>query len=801
MKILSRFVFSLFFSFLLLGWFELPVTASERLLSISSWKLPLPAGKYKVVQGDDSNPNPYTHKGNNPSLRCAVDFILENGDIDGKPALAPVDGKVIKVDYQENGAGNYVNILHDEDLVMNGNVIKYGVVSQYMHFQDESILVKEGDRVRQGQQIARVGNTGKSTEPHLHFVVLTYKDGVKSDCVRLNSLDGNDNLAVKYSIARSTNQLIGSIVDSPKPKPIEVKPPLPTPVPGPAPKPKPNPVASQNSSSSCPTNSIESFLAGSPLAGKAATFIEKGQLYNVDPRFIVAIASAESSLGRRTCANYNGWGEMESGKCKSFSSWEDSIGYVSWHVGQKYLPIGQNTIPSFVYQKDSASGTCTSHCWCVSGCQNWIPNVSKAYQSMGGDPNTSVLTFSGCTKDSTPSNRAPAKPSLVEPSNKAEYTGQIPKLCAKENGDPDTGDRVSAYFFQIYESAQSWDSGWTNQACVTPSKLGSSGYKWRAKVKDTKDSESDWSDTWNFTIRTNPTAPVASPIPTRMVTAVPKPKVPAAPSLRSPNGQQHLTNTTDIGFSWNYSPDATEFFLEYWGGPYGTLNSGWINDTAYHIGTMWPGAYSWHVKARNGTGESNWSDTWTFSISQPSTTAPTLPPKPPKEVPTKPAQPLPSAIPTITLRPPTITPQPQFTGNIAPRASRNPDGINSGNAFDGNPSSYWVDGLGHRFTLKLSWGDMLPVSRIIVWDRPQSTSENNQINKLTVTLGNGVSKSFGMDSGGKRCIDIQMSSPQTINSVQLKADDASGNNGLGEVEIWIGQKTGGPTCSRTDSMP
>jgi hypothetical protein len=93
------------------------------------------------------------------------------------------------------------------------------------------------------------------------------------------------------------------------------------------------------------------------------------------------------------------------------------------------------------------------------------------------------------------------------------------------------------------------------------------------------------------------------------------------------------------------------------------------------------------------------------------------------------------------------------------------------------------------------------VSRILVWDRPQNSPDNQQINKLIITLSNGWSKRFDMVSGGPRCIDVTLSSPQTITSVTLKADDASGNNGLSEVEIWVGPKTGGPSCSNKGTMP
>jgi murein DD-endopeptidase MepM/ murein hydrolase activator NlpD len=51
--------------------------------------------------------------------------------------------------------------------VVNGSV----VVSVYAHLQRGSVRVGVGQRVRHGQQIARVGNTGASTGAHLHFEI------------------------------------------------------------------------------------------------------------------------------------------------------------------------------------------------------------------------------------------------------------------------------------------------------------------------------------------------------------------------------------------------------------------------------------------------------------------------------------------------------------------------------------------------------------------------------------------------------------------------------------------------------
>jgi murein DD-endopeptidase MepM/ murein hydrolase activator NlpD len=79
---------------------------------------------------------------------------------EGTPVVAPRGGLVEAVQYQAGGAGHYVVLGDDED---------HDYV--FMHLRTDSITVEEGDRVRTGQRIAEVGNTGQSTGPHLHFEI------------------------------------------------------------------------------------------------------------------------------------------------------------------------------------------------------------------------------------------------------------------------------------------------------------------------------------------------------------------------------------------------------------------------------------------------------------------------------------------------------------------------------------------------------------------------------------------------------------------------------------------------------
>lgn len=83
----------------------------------------------------------------------------------GTPIQAPGDGVVTYAGYR-SGYGNVLVIDHG-----------YGIVTSYAHIA--LILAKEGERIRRGQVIAKVGNTGLSTGSHLHFEVVI--DGIPVD--------------------------------------------------------------------------------------------------------------------------------------------------------------------------------------------------------------------------------------------------------------------------------------------------------------------------------------------------------------------------------------------------------------------------------------------------------------------------------------------------------------------------------------------------------------------------------------------------------------------------------------------
>lgn len=75
----------------------------------------------------------------------------------GMPVHAPSDGTVVFAG-TEGGYGKVLVIDHG-----------YGVKTRYGHLSE--IFVKMGQRVQRGEKVAAVGNTGRSTGPHLHYEV------------------------------------------------------------------------------------------------------------------------------------------------------------------------------------------------------------------------------------------------------------------------------------------------------------------------------------------------------------------------------------------------------------------------------------------------------------------------------------------------------------------------------------------------------------------------------------------------------------------------------------------------------
>jgi murein DD-endopeptidase MepM/ murein hydrolase activator NlpD len=76
----------------------------------------------------------------------------------GTPIYATADGTVVRAGWNNGGYGNMVELDHGR-----------GIMTRYGHMS--AVLVQPGEHVTRGQQIGRMGSTGRSTGNHLHYEV------------------------------------------------------------------------------------------------------------------------------------------------------------------------------------------------------------------------------------------------------------------------------------------------------------------------------------------------------------------------------------------------------------------------------------------------------------------------------------------------------------------------------------------------------------------------------------------------------------------------------------------------------
>jgi murein DD-endopeptidase MepM/ murein hydrolase activator NlpD len=128
---------------------------------INKYTLPVPK---KLLERIDRTSSP-AHIGN---LRNAIDLIVPKNT----PVLAAAEGIVTFVEDNSNIGGpdpvymiytNFIAIMHSN-----------GEYSRYDHLEYHSSKVRLGQHVRGGEEIAKVGMTGYTYLPHLHFQVFVF---------------------------------------------------------------------------------------------------------------------------------------------------------------------------------------------------------------------------------------------------------------------------------------------------------------------------------------------------------------------------------------------------------------------------------------------------------------------------------------------------------------------------------------------------------------------------------------------------------------------------------------------------
>jgi murein DD-endopeptidase MepM/ murein hydrolase activator NlpD len=143
-----------------------PISCTEgvnffNMSAINHYLLPVPKN---ALQRIDRISSP-AHVG---KLRNAIDFIVT----ENTPVLAAADGVVTLVKDDSYIGGPSIEYWHDSNFI----VIQHenGEYSRYDHLAHRSAAVRTGQCVKRGQVIARVGMTGFTYMPHLHFQVFIF---------------------------------------------------------------------------------------------------------------------------------------------------------------------------------------------------------------------------------------------------------------------------------------------------------------------------------------------------------------------------------------------------------------------------------------------------------------------------------------------------------------------------------------------------------------------------------------------------------------------------------------------------
>ncbi len=589
----------LFFALIVLAISDAAIAAPYH--ELSDWKLPLPVGEYIVLQGDQDSCIT-THCRNyawgNQNTYCAIDIGPSN--IEGTPVLAPADGTVIEVGYQASGGGHYVYILHED-----------GLVSHYEHLQ--KVYVTKGTLLKQGEPFGRVGKSGGDWVPHLHFTV---RNGRNAPCLKITSLDGNVDFRTNAKI-RSSNVQKGDLPDErvepiPPTAPVTSTPPSGGPDPWdvswlPADRQQVvaviNAIITSPETGGSPNAGLKGF--GETILKYSLTSIE-GNPAGVNPAFALAMfrkeanfatygaAAANNNPGNIICAGGTVplYGAIRcNGRFGVYASMEDGIKAYFWLLQYEYKPGGGR-----------------SH-----NCRD-IPCIISHYApSSENDTRQYIEQVTAWTRDfqdrilrggTLPPSGTPGKPILVEPNNGSILPKDTDVTLRWNNADNATQYKVELWGGPYDRMTPcNWQSA---TSCHIGTMWPGTMY-WHVKARNANGQESEWSETWSFTIQEPP--PTSPPVPER-------------PTLASPANGSSWTQNTDITLVWNPAANATQYKVELWGGPYDRMTPcNWQSATSCHIGTMWPGTMYWRVKARNANGqESEWSETWSFTIQESSQT-------------------------------------------------------------------------------------------------------------------------------------------------------------------------------------
>jgi len=131
--------------------------------------------------------------------------LLKNYYCYGKDIIAPADGIVVKLSNKHKDSrvdgkkvycdawdirGNFILIKHSDN--------EYSAIA---HIMQNSFTVNVGDKVKQGEVIAQCGNSGNTSEPHIHFQLQTGKSFFLSAGLPIAFTNINANAKNNYELA------------------------------------------------------------------------------------------------------------------------------------------------------------------------------------------------------------------------------------------------------------------------------------------------------------------------------------------------------------------------------------------------------------------------------------------------------------------------------------------------------------------------------------------------------------------------------------------------------------------------
>ncbi|MCC0720555.1 M23 family metallopeptidase [Clostridioides sp. ZZV14-6105] len=169
----------------LINLFRLPNVYNHK--TVNGYILPF-NGRWLVANGGIDKEN--SHSWGICNQRYAYDFVIERNGKSysnnrtsvtdyfcyNQPVIAPADGIVVEIknSFEDTPISNKVEVqCSASDIRGNYIVIKHtsNEYSTIAHLKKDSFIVSVRDFIKQGQQIASCGNSGNTSEPHIHFQI------------------------------------------------------------------------------------------------------------------------------------------------------------------------------------------------------------------------------------------------------------------------------------------------------------------------------------------------------------------------------------------------------------------------------------------------------------------------------------------------------------------------------------------------------------------------------------------------------------------------------------------------------